>query len=79
LQKLNDDLNIELGRVKGLLAREREQSEDFSVDKEIADRTIKVSNSLYFISINYDFIETRWNVESKRQRNSEPEDGTAKA
>ncbi len=43
LQKLNDDLNIELGRVKGLLAREKEKSEDNSTDLEIALVKLKVT------------------------------------
>lgn len=43
LQELNDTLNIELGKVKGLLAREKEKSEDLSTDLEIANIDLNVS------------------------------------
>ena len=36
MQKANDDLNIEMGKIKGLMAREKERSEDIITDLEIA-------------------------------------------
>ena len=42
LQKANDESNIELGRVKGMLAREKERSEDSITDLELAEFKLKV-------------------------------------
>eukprot|EP00347_Sterkiella_histriomuscorum_P001952 403370035 len=41
MQQNNDESNIELGRVKGMLAREKERSEDLSSDLEINNMRLK--------------------------------------
>ncbi|CDW90753.1 UNKNOWN [Stylonychia lemnae] len=41
LQKVNDSINIEMGRIKGLLAKEKEKSEDLQTDLEILELKMK--------------------------------------
>jgi hypothetical protein len=44
LQSLNDQLNLEVGKIKGMLAKEKEKSEDISTDLEIANTELSVRN-----------------------------------
>jgi hypothetical protein len=67
LQATNDRLGLEVGKIKGMLAREKERCEDISTDLEVAEMKLKVNfHNLTLLALRRDaYLEGQGDNQSK--------------